>query len=45
MVTTYREQLSYEDFLSTAIHEIAHILAFNPGLYEDFVDENGDKYS
>lgn len=34
---------SFEDILSTSIHEVAHILAFNPSLYEYF-DYSGDVY-
>jgi len=43
--TTYWDSFSTEDLLSTTIHEIAHVLAFNPSLYSDWRKSNGSKYS
>lgn len=33
------EAQSYEDILATSIHEVAHILAFNPSLYHYFLTQ------
>jgi hypothetical protein len=40
----YYDGFSYEDLLSTTIHEMAHALGFNNDLFEYFINEDGEKY-
>jgi leishmanolysin len=40
----YYQGFSYEDLMSTAIHEMAHTLGFDDRLYQDYIKENGDRY-
>jgi len=39
------QSLSFGSALGVAIHEMSHILAFSPGLFEFFVNEEGQRYS
>jgi len=39
------DQMSFEDSLSTAIHELAHTLVFAPGLYNFWVKPDGQRYT
>jgi hypothetical protein len=43
--TTYWDTFSTEDLLSTTIHEIAHVLAFAPSHYSNWLKPNGNNYS
>mmetsp|Transcript_11871 Transcript_11871/g.17360 ORF Transcript_11871/g.17360 Transcript_11871/m.17360 type:complete len:596 (-) Transcript_11871:2169-3956(-) len=43
--TGWFDTASLEDTLSTAIHELAHALAFAPSLYPYWVDQNGNRYT
>jgi leishmanolysin len=43
--TTSIDKLSDEDFYATAIHEMAHALAFNPELYPSFLKPDGKVYT
>jgi hypothetical protein len=45
METTFWDKFSTEDLLSTAIHEITHVLAFNPSLYFRWRKPDGSNYS
>ncbi len=38
------KNLSYDDYLLTTIHEMAHALVFNPSLYNLYLDSSGEKY-
>jgi hypothetical protein len=40
----YFEHFTYEDDLSTSIHEMAHALGFAHWMYENFIKEDGEKY-
>jgi hypothetical protein len=40
----YYDGFSYEDLLSTTIHEMAHALGFANNLFEDFIKPNGENY-
>jgi len=35
----------FEENIDTALHELTHVLAFSPSLYDDFVDSRGNKRS
>ena len=37
-------EMSYEDYLSTTIHEMFHALGFSPGLFSYFLNSNGELY-
>jgi hypothetical protein len=41
----YYDGFSYEDLLSTTIHEMAHALAFADNLFMDFIKPNGEHYT
>jgi len=43
--TSSLSQLSDEDLYSTAIHEMAHLLGFDPELFPNFTKPDGTKYS
>ena len=40
----YLEEYTYEDDLSTAIHEMAHSLGFSSWMYTKYIKENGEQY-
>lgn len=47
LILNYIEEwnLSYEDYLSTVIHEIVHALGFSEYLMQDFIKPSGEKYN
>lgn len=47
LILNYIEEwnLSYEDYLSTVIHEIVHALGFSEYLMQEFIKPTGEKYN